>query len=416
MTTAFDKDLTSFGPVPGTLSNRFIDCPIADQSTKRTRKNLELYKNSSSIAYNSMGWQDRIPKNFEALNSFVPLKIADNSHPYETDDGVWMLVIDIIRIKGKPHFFYYGNHNRQETPYEPWSSAKLLAASAAVSKARYSSQGKVGAQALVGDYSLGDIITTSMSYQHTGNVETSSNQAANFLLRSAGESYATDLLDNWILQRDGSSFYGKFGRPTFDPGSNVWKQANSSTTLPFNYYSGKDEKAMSLLSIGEWIKRLAMHKADPNTALPFLTDLDIETFFYGDPKTAELGGAHKGTSAYIQKGLTGLKELGDNEDPYASINEQARDSLNQNAGRNWRVFLKNGAGPSTSRNRGEVTLGSYVCLPELDGGREFILVARSSIKNIEKCSGSAECYDVLNEASELMRVSVKNTIEFLLAN
>ena len=120
-----------------------------------------------------------------------------------------------------------------------------------------------------------------MSYKNTANVVTSSNEAANFLLRSATEAYADRLLNTWLLQNDGSSFFGKFGRPVYNPGSSIWESNGIKTQLPFNYFSGRDQKSMSLLSIGEWLKRLAMHKADPITALPHLTDLDLETIFYG---------------------------------------------------------------------------------------------------------------------------------------
>ena len=63
-------------------------------------------------------------KDFNALNGAAPLTYSNN--PYSEDDGVWLLIIEIERINGVPHYRYLGNHNRQDIPFEPWSSAKLV--------------------------------------------------------------------------------------------------------------------------------------------------------------------------------------------------------------------------------------------------------------------------------------------------
>lgn len=405
-----DKSLTHFGPSPKNIQNRFIDCQV--KQDYQYDKDLSKYSNSTQIDYFSPGWQNRIKKDFNALNEAAPLAYSDR--PYSEDDGVWLLIIEIERINGIPHYRYLGNHERQNIPYEPWSSAKLLAASAALSKARLMSGGRIGGDAIISGKNIGDIITTAMSYKNTANVVTSSNEAANFLLRSATEEYADRLLNNWLLQNDGSSFFGKFGRPVYNPGSSIWESNGIRTQLPFNYFSGRDQKTMSLLSIGEWLKRLVMHKADPITALPHLTDLDIETIFYGKKGSKMAGGASKGSSLYLHKAVTGIDNMGSYTAPESRQNKRAQEVFEKIGGPNWRVFLKNGAGPSSSRNRGEVTLAGYVCLPENKiGPREFVAVARSSFKNRTKCSGSIECYDEINKASIALESSIKKALTIL---
>jgi len=56
-----------------------------------------------------------------------------------------------------------------------------------------------------------------------------------------------------------------------------------------------------------------------------------------------------------------------------------RTKLEQRVGKNWRIFHKVGWGDSTSRSRSEVVLASYACLPDFDGGHEFVLVLRTSV-------------------------------------
>lgn len=411
---AFPFELTAFGPVPETLDNRYLGCTSSSSSSTSSYNGKSYqYLNSFQTNYSQKAWEERISYDFEALSQEVPL-IRDDNQPYKNDDGVWVLAIDIKRIDGVPHYLYLGNANRQEIPYEPWSSVKILAASAAISKARQSSSGLVGADAYVGEYNISDIITTAMSYRASGNVNTTSNEASNFLIRSATESYATSLITDWLKVSDNSKFFGKFGKPIFDPQTPTWINENSSVDLPYDYYSRRDQKEMSLLTIGEWVKRLAVSSSDPNTMMPYLTPNDHERLFYGNPETSALGGAHKGTSIYIQKALTGLETLGHNSNPYSNRNLLAKETLDNLAGKNWRIFLKNGAGPSISRTRGEVTLASYVCLPELDGGREFVIVARSSIKDEENCVENGSCKDAIDLSSQNMDNAISNTMKFLL--
>jgi hypothetical protein len=405
-----DKNLTQFGPVAENIGNRSVKCSISN--------NLEpslygLYKNSDQIDYSSSNWVNNISSSFNEFDHLVDLSPSDTKGAYDEDDGVWLLVIDIKRRDGVPYYRYLSNHNRHNIPFEPWSSAKFLASSAAISKARLESYGKIGGNAQIGNYKIADLITTAFSYQPTNNVTASSNEVSNFLLRSASEKYSSDLISKWLKITDGSNFQGKFGAPVFDPGTDIWKNNKSEISLPFDYYSGEDNKAMTLLTMGEWVKRLAMHSSDKKTAMPFLKDEDIENLFYGS-EAGIAGGALKGTSLYLSKAISGIDSLGAEKTPHSEANIYAQKKMVEVAGEGWRIFQKNGAGPSTSRNRGEVTLAAYVCLPNLKAGKEFVIIGRSSIKNKLKCNGSENCYDVVNGSSTLMKSSVNNVVNYMI--
>ena len=343
MGKTLDKNLTHFGPVPLNVETKILDCTNKNSFKHR---HSELYKDSSSVDYSSRDWVNDISSSFEALNEFVPLKMGDAGNEYQDDEGVWILVISIKRRGGKPYYHYLANHNRQSIPFEPWSSAKFLSSAAALSKARKESLGRVGGQALVNKFAISDIITSTFSYTPTRNVHATSNELANFLHRSATEEYADTLITEWLKIDDGSSFYGKYGNPTFNPGSNEWGSKAERIILPFDYYSGLDQKSMSLLTIGEWIKRLIMHESDPITAMPHLKKEDVLNILYGNTRfPKEAGGAIKGTSLYLTKALTGLDGFGSPAGPEEPINLPAQKAMETLAGKNWRIFQKMGQVP-----------------------------------------------------------------------
>lgn len=407
--------LDNFSPVPSDIEDRFLSrAGIGEKSALRHKLGSDYrYKSSRDIDYDSSDWAANLPADLNALNPYVELA-RDDRKPYQNDDGVWLLLIDITRVEGVPHYYYYANADRAQIPYEPWSSAKFLSSSALLSKMRKESDGSLGAGANINGYSTGNLFTQAFSYKASGNVSSSSNEVSNFILRSATEDYASSLITDWLKVNDGSAFFGKYGRPVFDPGTSVWTDGRESLSLSFDYYSGRDAKAMSLLTMAEWLKRLAMHADDVATRLPYVDEFDIETLFYGDQKTAELGGAAKGTSVYVSRALTGRPDLiGGREDPYDTVNASLSQILDERVGKSWRIFHKNGAGPSSSRERSEVTYLAYVTLPNYKNGREFILAARSSLK-VEGCRENGSCVSRLEEASDMLARSIQNVVEFAL--
>lgn len=402
---ALHEDITNFGPVSDVIKKRSLICRTTHEANNK-------YKSSQAIGFTEPGWHERLPADYDALNKFAPLERKNSKNPYFIDEGVWVGVYDIKRIANIPHYRFYANHNRHSITFEPWSMAKLLASSAAISKARLISDGRIGANAKVGSYSIGDVITTAFSYSETGNVYASSNEVGNFLLRSATEDYSQKLFSHWLMDPTGSQFFGKFGSSIFNPGTSLWEYGDERVMLPFQYFSGLDNKRMSLLAVAEWMRRLALHRSEPKTRLPHLTTNDVEILFYGDKSTSSLGGASYATSTYVHKALTGLDSLGSYETPLAPENIKAKLIMDRLYGPDWRIFQKNGAGPSSLRNRGESTLVSYVCLPKAN--KEFIVVARSSLKDTQKCDGSLACYDIVNKSSVNMTNTLRRVIRFIL--
>lgn len=113
---------------------RFLTCPVkntAESNVAKFRGKNYTYKTDQEVGFRSAGWEGRATVDDRALDGLVP----------GTDRA---LVIDIRRVNGKPAYAYFGAHGKIHETYEPWSSAKFMAASAAMARVRAVSQSKVG--------------------------------------------------------------------------------------------------------------------------------------------------------------------------------------------------------------------------------------------------------------------------------
>src|SRR5262249_3401263 len=156
-----------------------------------------------------------------------------------------------------------------------------------------------------------------------------------------------------------------FGEAAYAPKANEWKQGTETAAAPTDgTHTDEDNKMMTPLAQAEWLKRLAMHEKDKNTAMPNLLNEDIETLFYGTETVSTTNkarlpqsGMGAGISRYVVQGL-----VNNHDAALADLQKM----MNDLGGENWRVFQKLGSGYSTKRSREEILVLSNVCLPKLD--------------------------------------------------
>ncbi len=360
---------------PGTLSERFMTCPVANTAQSNTaifKGNRYTYKSSSEIDYAHKDWDARASADWNALNDLV-------------EDGVSAVVIDMRRTNGSPSYLYLGSNSQHHKIHETWSSSKFIGAVAAISRARLDSNGAVGADSSVGGHHIGDLISRMHNYYGTfGNVTSSSNSLGAYFSQLAGASdtdprgYGNWLFgDAWLRINDGTYMNASgFGEQPFTPNSNKWIANGTNASQAMTVGLGNNNKEMSPLAMAEILKRVSQHETDPKTRVPGFKTLDAEILFYGNPARAgQVGGMSSGVSQYVVQGLTGKS------DP-----KEIKNTLDSMAGPRWRVHHKIGWGSSSNPNRGcssnrqcgEVVYVGYGCLPQYNGGHEFVIATYAS--------------------------------------
>ncbi len=394
---------------PSDLTTRYVTCPVRatnESATATFRGKTYAYKSDAQIDYKQAGWESRATFDDHALDGLVP---SDAS----------AMLIDIRRVNGKPAYAYYGANGDRHATYDPWSSSKFIAASAAMGRVRKESSGRVGARSAVNGYAIGDLVTSMHAYRPSGKVNAESNEIAGYFLTVAGASYSNSLFqDRWLnLSNDESTFHlstsasrirSAWGYDPFSPGSRVWRDASGESFSTSPETRMVDEKSISALAQGEWLKRLSQQELVPENGLPNLQRADVDVLFYGAPGSANAGGMLSSVSKaqlesdglddfhYVAGAIAGTQET----DSAATT----KDRLEQKVGRNWRIFQKQGWGNSTARSRSEVVLASYTCLPDYDGGHEFVLVVRTSVP-----------LSSINDAGEVARTRVRGLVSAALA-
>lgn len=377
--------LDAYGPIPADLSDRFLTCPVNNKILKRDEFNGKsyVYKSAAEVDYGQAGWETRVAADWNALKGLVP-------------DNMEIVVIDIRRVLGVPHYLYLSNGRHSEL-FEPWSSAKFLAASAAMTRARTESSGLVGGDGSVDYYNIGDLVTALTTYKAKGNAPgggssgvEGSNGIGNYFFRVAGAEYLTDLLhDRWLKLSDASRFRSGFGGATFDERSDHWTSRNGGASTLMRRISGGlgDSKVMSALAQAEWLKRLTQYETEPGSRMPGFNGTmdaeDVRALFYGNlNRTNEIGGMLAGESVYMIQGLLPGMPVGTAEEFNGQNNALAKGILDKATDGKWRIYHKLGAGYSDSRGVGEVVMAAYACLPQFDGGREFVIVTSAHGSNL----------------------------------
>ncbi|WP_088328759.1 hypothetical protein [Lacimicrobium sp. SS2-24] len=335
------------------------------------------YATATQSQLNQPDWESRIRADWDFFKG--------------TEENTRLLVIDYRMQESQLAYRYLANRQSQNQLYEPWSTSKVMAITAAISAAR--AQG-VGAQSLAGGVvPVADLITSIHTYTPFGGADGNSNAIATYLVNAAGRDYITGLFQgNWLKLNDARiGLRGGYYVEIFNPGAPFWSDPVSgkkaampvltANTADPGYRSYRCDacaltgnKPMTTLAQAEWLKRLAVHGRDNVSPHPNLTPSDVRTLFYGmghsDAKS-EHGGMIAGISRLIPHAIS--RALGGNEDNAKVL----LDELNQGK---WRIFQKLGWGPSGTRGMSEVAMLAHVCLPGVQGGREFTLAAQAAVE------------------------------------
>lgn len=359
-------------PMPADLSEAYISCPVYHPESQEGQL---AYKTSSQVAYQQADWEKRISADWQYFSS--------------TKQQGKVLVIDFAMTANGLGYRYLANDNTEDQLYEPWSSSKIMAFTAAVGKAR--EQG-VGAMSKAGETHLADLITSINSYAPFGQADGNSNAIATYFLNVTGRDRATALFhDSWLkLANPAIRFRGAYEVELFKPSSPYWYSLNSDNqaSMPELQKNSDDpgyqsyrcdecgmtgNKPMTTLAQAEWLKRLASHERDKLTRQPGLEAEDIQVLFYGTGHTDtdhQVGGMMQGISTMLQHALAKAISGKPDADP-KTVLDQATDGQ-------WRVWQKIGWGPSGTRGTGENVVLAHVCLPGFQGGREFTVAAQAA--------------------------------------
>ena len=147
----YDNVMGSVPYLPANLSDTFISCPLSNPTSKIMDNQ---YRTSKQVNYQKSNWEQRITANWDYFDS--------------TAAQGRILAIDFQQQTHGLGYRYLANDQTQDQLYEPWSSSKIMAFTAAVAKAR---QSGVGANSLAGNTPLADLITSIHSYQPFGKAD-----------------------------------------------------------------------------------------------------------------------------------------------------------------------------------------------------------------------------------------------------
>ena len=367
-----DEVLNPAPLLPARLDELSIDCAIpASEETPN-------YRTAAEADYASPGWEQRIASDWAYFSA-------------PADEG-WLTVIDFRQQASGLAYRYLANDRSHDRLYEPWSSSKIMAFTAAVARLRAHG---IGADSRVGGVALADLVTSINSYEPFGGADGNSNAIATFLLNLAGREYATALFhDEWLMLANRAvRFRGAYATEVFKPEDDEFVSADGARRYtPDVFAAAADDpyylayrceqcgtdgnKAMTALAQTEWLKRLASHDREPATRHPGLEREDVETVFFGKHHSEDedrIGGMLAGISTLLPRVLAATLNDGDtdSDDPKAVL-----DRLSD--GR-WRIYQKLGWGPSETRGMSELVVLAHVCLPKVDGGREFTLLGRAAV-------------------------------------
>ena len=318
-------------------ADRHRRCPVVDDSSTMTLASGGLVNYAPSSA--------PVEVDGGALEGILP-------------EGMSMLVILVKRVAGVPHYRYLstGDH---DLPRQPWSTTKSLAIANAASALRVASDYKLGLTAEVDGVPVGDYVTSVHNYDEQ---PYASNSLGAWFHDIGGRARANDLIHElWLHRSESESFGGNYGDAAAPLGYSFDEPDGTSVTIAPDSSVGFSNH-LSLFTLAEALKRLALHREEPSERLPGVQWFDLAVLFRGAaPSTGygAFGGMSADTAIYLQMGY--------------DIDHLAARS----AGR-WRVFSKLGLG-----SQGQFIHLGYACFPALDDalepipglGREFVIAA-----------------------------------------
>lgn len=377
----FELTMNSAPFLPLEQSNKTISCPVAKQSG-------DTHTTSTQVNYDEYDWENRVAHDWSFFHS--------------TEQQGRILLIDIKQQNGQAAYRYLANNATHQQIYEPWSSSKIFAFTGAIAQLRYQYGDASGshldyAQGIIGEHHIADMITSINSYEPFSKADGNSNALATFFANLATRDYLTDLFyDEWLkLSTPNIFFRGAYGPTAFEPTNYLWNSPDLDVSFPIemNNVAANDpgylpyrcencgltgNKPMTTLAQAEWLKRLAMHNEDPDTAHPYLKLADIETLFYGighSQQPEKFAGMTLGISTMLQQAIA--KHVSKNSQIMTP--EAAKDTLDNATNGQWRVFQKIGWGPSETRSTSENVVLAYVCLPHYQGGKAFVVAAQVAV-------------------------------------
>lgn len=301
-----------------------------------------------------------------------------------------ILVIDFAYKNNQLAYRYLANDGSQATLFEPWSSSKIIAFIGAMAKF---SADFAQPDTLVGQARLADLITSIHSYQPIGVTDGDSNAYAYYFANLAGRDYLTSLLhEGWLqIGQPAVKFRGAYGPTPYAPEPQQWRTARLQQQLQVLAPSADPgmlpyrcddcgltgNKPMTTLVLAEFLKRLVSYQRDPLTRLNGLSAEAVQMLLFApghSPHQIAAGGMMAGASLTPHRAIAAaLQEY----DP-SLRGRSMQATLDEATHGQWRIFHKLGAGPSETRNSGEVVALLHVCLPLVQGPREFTMAVQAS--------------------------------------
>lgn len=363
------------------------------------------YLSAAEIDYSVSGWEQRLASDwqfFSAGQALGKVLVIDFKQGSKLADS--QLV-----------YRYLANHNTQHDLYEPWSSSKIFAYTAAIAKVRQTLA--LGANSFAGEVPIADLITSIHSYQAFGKADGNSNAIASYFVNVAGRDYLTALLhDRWLmLSHPAIRFRGAYDNQAFAPLDSLWHNNGRSVMVPAFANSSDDpgyqsyrcdqcgltgNKPMTTLAQAEWLKRLAAHEREPLTRHPYLESVDLEVLFFGTGRSQSakpVGGMMQGISLMLHRAIALAISKDEQADP--------KNVLEQATLGHWRIWQKIGWGASETRGAGENVVLAHVILPGYQGGREFTIAAQTAV------SGDGDIY--VNYAGQKMQTLLNQSMQEL---
>ena len=270
--------------------------------------------------------------------------------------GLSVTVILIKRVDGVPHYRYLSDGSH-EVARQPWSTTKFLAIANAAAALRIASDYEVGLTASAGGAPVGDYVSAVHTYDGQ---PYSSNSLGAWFHDIGGRQRANDLMHELWLERPASeTFGGNYGDAPPPIGYTFTEPDGASITVAPDTATGFGNH-LSLFTLAEALKRLVLHREDPEQRLPAIQWKDLRVLLYGAAGSEAYGawgGMSADTAIYVQAG-------------------HDMDYVEARAAGRWRVFSKLGLG-----SQGQFTHVGYACWPVLDEGlqpvagwgREFVI-------------------------------------------
>lgn len=331
---------------------------------------------TSAAMGTSPGWLEKSAHDWH----YFPISAAEGK----------ILVIDFAYKDDELGYRYLANEASQTSLFEPWSSSKIIAFIGAMVQlgADFSQP-----DTLIGQQRLADIITSIHSYQPIGEADGDSNAYAYYFANIAGRNNLTELFhQGWLnIGQPKVKFRGAYGPTAYAPEPPRWLTASRAQELAVTALASDPgmlpyrcddcgvtgNKPMTTLVLAEFLKRLASYDRDPLIRLDGLSADAIAMLFFGlGHSTHEIaaGGMMAGASLTPHRAIAAA--LQEHYPALRGLSVQA--TLDQASNGNWRILHKLGAGPSETRDSGEVVALLHVCLPLPDGSREFTMAVQAS--------------------------------------